>query len=103
MNYLVLGLAVVFEGVSWTIALREFDQVKGRQGWLQAVRRSKDPTLFTVLFEDTAALLGLVIALVGLGLCQWLEMPVLDGVASVAIGLVLAGAAGFLAGNASPC
>ena len=97
VNYAVLGLALVFEGVSWTIALREFDQVKGRQGWLQAVRRSKDPTLFTVLFEDTAALLGLVIALVGLGLCQWLEMPVLDGVASVAIGLVLAGAAGFLA------
>jgi cation diffusion facilitator family transporter len=97
VNYLVLGLAMVFEGASWTVALREFHREKGRRGWLEAVRHSKDPTLFTVLFEDTAALLGLIIALIGVGLSQALDLPVLDGAASVAIGLVLAATAAFLA------
>jgi cation diffusion facilitator family transporter len=97
VNYVVLGLALVFEGVVWAIALRAFWKVKGAQGWLQSVRRSKDPALFTVLFEDTAAMLGLVVALVGIALSQALDMPRLDGVASVAIGLILATTAGFLA------
>ncbi len=97
INYIVLGLAMVFEGAAFWFALREFNRVKGGRGYLAAVRVSKDPALFTVLMEDAAALLGLAIAFVGLILAQVLDMPVLDGVASVAIGLVLAGSAILLA------
>jgi divalent metal cation (Fe/Co/Zn/Cd) transporter len=66
-------------------------------GWLEAVHVSKDPTVFTVLFEDAAAMLGLLVALVGIALSQVLDLPVLDGVASLVIGLILAGTAAFLA------
>jgi divalent metal cation (Fe/Co/Zn/Cd) transporter len=77
--------------------MKEFRKVKGTQGWLQAVRRSKDPTLFTVLFEDTAAVLGLLVALAGVAAGEMLGMPVLDGVASLIIGGILAVTSGFLA------
>jgi cation diffusion facilitator family transporter len=90
VNYVVLGLSLLFEGGTWWVALREFRRHKGAQGYFEAFRRSKDPTTFTVLFEDTAAMLGLLIALVGIGASQALAMPVLDGVASIAIGVVLA-------------
>jgi len=89
VNYIVLGCAFVFEGASWTIALREFNRTKGRMGYFEAMRRSKDPVGFTVLFEDTAAMLGLVIAFIGTLLAEHLDMPVLDGVASLAIAGVL--------------
>jgi divalent metal cation (Fe/Co/Zn/Cd) transporter len=97
INYIVLGLAMVFEGGAWWIALREFRRTKGRLGWFEAVRASKDPAVFTVLFEDTAAMLGLLIAMVGIWLSQTLAMPVLDGVSSILIGLVLTLTAAFLA------
>lgn len=97
INYIVLGFSILFEGVSWTIALLEFRKVKGERGYFQAVRESKDPTIFTVFFEDTAALLGLLVALVGVSLGHMLEMPVLDGVASIVIGAILAGVAILLA------
>jgi cation diffusion facilitator family transporter len=90
VNYVVLALAILFEGGSWWVALKDFRRVKGSRGWFQAIRESKDPTTFTVLFEDSAALVGLAIALAGTAASQWLEEPVLDGVASVAIGFVLA-------------
>lgn len=95
--YLVLGLGVLFEGAVWIVALREFRGHKGRRGWIEAIRHSKDPTVFTVLFEDTAALLGLFAALLGVWLAQTLELPVLDGVASIVIGAILALTASFLA------
>jgi cation diffusion facilitator family transporter len=97
MNYVIIGLALLFEGYVWLIALRAFSKVKGNIGWIKAIRYSKDPTLFTVLFEDTAALLGLIVAMIGIGLSQALNLPVLDGVASVIIGLILAVTAAFLA------
>ncbi len=97
VNYLVLGLSLLFEGAVWVMALREFRSSKGRAGWLEAVHLSKDPTVFTVLFEDTAAMLGLLVALAGIALGQALDLPVLDGVASLAIGFILAGTATFLA------
>ncbi len=95
--YLVLGLSLLFEGTVWLVALAEFRHGKGRQGWLAAIRSSKDPTVFTVLFEDSAAVLGLLVALLGVGLGQWLDLPVLDGVASLLIGAILTFTAGFLA------
>lgn len=97
VNYIVLGLAILFEGASWLVAFREFRKGAGKRGWMAEIRHSKDPTKFTVLFEDTAAILGLVVALIGIGLAQYLHMPVLDGAASIVIGLILAATATLLA------
>jgi len=72
------------------IAFREFRTRKGHLGFYAAIRESKDPALFTVLMEDTAAMLGLITAFTGIALGQALHMPVLDGVASVVIGILLA-------------
>ena len=97
INYIILGLAIVFECGSWWVAYREFRTSKGDMNFLEATRRSKDPALFTVLFEDTAALLGLIVALIGISLAQVLGVPELDGIASVVIGLILAATSGLLA------
>lgn len=97
INYIVLGIAILCEGFSWSVALKTFRKQKGNMGYFEAFRRSKDPTTFTVLFEDTAALIGLVIALVGIFLAYQLNIPELDGVASILIGVVLAVSAWFLA------
>jgi len=97
VNYLVLSVAMVFEGAAWLVAYREFNRTRGKQGLLRALRHSKDPTVFTVLFEDTAAMLGLLVALVGIALGEALNLPVLDGVASVIIGIILAVTAAALA------
>ena len=90
VNYIVLGIAMVFEAVAWWIAAKEFNKRRGNLGVLAAIRRSKDPTVFTVLFEDSAAMLGLIVATVGIALAQYLDMPIFDGIASVGIGLILA-------------
>lgn len=95
-NYVVLGLAGVFEGASFTIALRQFNTESGSRPFWRALRTSKDPTTYTVLAEDSAALIGLVIAGIGIFLSHWLEMPELDGAASIAIGVLLAGVAVLL-------
>lgn len=97
VNYVVLGLAVVFEGVSWVIALKAFNVERAGRPLVASIHHSKDPTVFTVLFEDTAALAGLVVALIGVVASQVFALPVLDGVASVIIGAILALTAGFLA------
>ena len=97
VNYIVLGIAILCEGFSWTVALRTFRKMKGKMGYFEAFRRSKDPTTFTVLFEDTAALVGLFIALTGIFLAHQLNIPELDGVASILIGVVLAVSAWLLA------
>ena len=96
-NYVVLGFAFVFEGGSSFFALRAFRKEMSGQGVFRTIRDSKDPTTFTVLFEDTAALLGLIVAFLGIFLGHWFHNPYLDGVASIIIGLILAVVAGFLA------
>jgi cation diffusion facilitator family transporter len=90
VSYIVLACSAVFEGATWFIALREFRKAKGDLGYYEALRRSKNPPGFIVLFEDTAALLGLLIAFIGTLLADRLAMPVLDGVAAIGISLVLA-------------
>jgi len=97
VNYVVLGLSFLFEGGVWLVALKAFNKNRGRLGIIKAIQRSKDPTIFTVLFEDSAALMGLIMALVGIYLSQALNMPVLDGVASVLIGVILTLTAASLA------
>jgi divalent metal cation (Fe/Co/Zn/Cd) transporter len=100
VNYVVLGLAFVFEGSSWAVAIKEFRSAKGKRGYFEAVRQSKDPTMFMVLFEDSAALIGILIAAVGIAASEAFDLPVLDGAASIAIGLLLGVVAMFLAREA---
>ena len=95
--YIVLGLAVIFEGFAWAFAFKAFRKAKGQWGYFEAVQRGKDPSLFVVLFEDSAAMLGLLIAAGGIALGQFTGNPVWDGVASVMIGLILGGTAVWLA------
>jgi cation diffusion facilitator family transporter len=97
INYVVLGLAIVFEGVCWVLALREFTRAKGKWGYVEAVKKGKDPSIFVVLFEDSAALLGLVVALIGVVSGHLLGITWADGAASVVIGLILGGTAIWLA------
>ena len=97
INYAVLGAAFVFESIAWTMAVRAFNADRGEMGVFEAVRRSKDPTLFTVVFEDTAAMLGLIIAFVGILLSNITGNALYDALATLAIAAVLAITAVFLA------
>ena len=97
VNYIVLGLALVFESFSWIVAYRQFREEKGEKSLLQAIHRGKDPIVFTVLLEDSAALLGLLVALAGISLGQLTGNPVYDGLASILIGIILWAVASWLA------
>ena len=96
VNVAILGFAVMAEGYSCYVALKAFWAEKGSRPPITAIRRSKDPALFTVLAEDVAALMGLVVALAGVVLAHVLDMPSLDGWSSIGIGLILVGMAVFL-------
>ena len=89
-NYLVLASALIFESISLFIAVKGFTTVKGDNSWWNSIHRSKDPTTFTVLFEDSAAILGLLIAFIGVFLSNRYNYPIFDGLASVIIGVLLA-------------
>lgn len=97
INYIVLGLAMLFEGAAWYFALTEFTKAKGKWGYIEAVQRGKDPTLFVVLFEDSAAMLGIVVAFLGVLLVDLTGILIFDGIASIIIGLILGGTAVWLA------
>jgi cation diffusion facilitator family transporter len=96
-NYLVLILAIFFEGFSWRVALKEFSRQKGRLSYLEAIHRAKNPSVFVVLFEDSAALLGLAVAFLGIFLGHLTGQTWYDGAASIVIGLLLATTALWLA------
>ncbi|SFP90578.1 cation diffusion facilitator family transporter [Sphingomonas rubra] len=100
INYVVIGIAVLLEGGSWTLAMREFARAKGDLGWWRAVRQSKDPATFVVLFEDSAALAGLAVAALGVWSSHAFADARLDGVASIVIGLILVAVAALLAREA---
>jgi cation diffusion facilitator family transporter len=89
INYAVLGFAVVFEAAALWVAFKEFNLSRGTRGIIKAIVKGKDPTLFVVVFEDSAALLGLLVALIGLVLYQLTGNPVYDALASISIGVVL--------------
>jgi cation diffusion facilitator family transporter len=97
VNYVVLGVAFLMEGTSWVIAMREFAETKGDASWWKAIRESKDPSGFIVLFEDSAALAGLIVAAIGVWASHQWGDPRLDGYASIAIGVILAMVATLLA------
>ena len=97
INYIVLGLAMVFEGAAWWFAFKEFGRQKGKWGYIEAIQRAKDPSIFVVLFEDSAAMLGLVVAFAGVALSQITGILIFDSIASIVIGLILVGTSIWLA------
>lgn len=88
-NYIVLGIAIIFDGISFIIALREFNRQRGTTPFWKEVRKSKDPTTFVVLFEDAADVLGLMVAFLGIYLGHALQNPLFDAIASMVIGAIL--------------
>lgn len=89
-SYVVLGLAVIFEAYAWYAAFKEFSKTRRHKNFFTAIQRSKDPTTFAVLFEDTAAMLGLIVAAIGVFLTDITGNPVYDGLSSLVIGAILA-------------
>jgi len=94
--YIVLAIAFIVEGGSFTVAVKQFLEAKGDRGAWQFIKESKDPSLYTVVLEDSAAMLGLIFAFIGIFLGHLFNNPYLDGVASIAIGLLLMSVAGIL-------
>ena len=97
VNYIVLGISFIFEGTTFGVALKEFNKTRGSLGLIEAAEVSKDPPSYLVLFEDSAALIGIGIAFAGTLGSHLLAMPVLDGLASIGIGVLLAATSIFLA------
>ena len=96
-SYIVLAISAVVEGSSFLVAMRELNASRGKVGIAKFIRISKDPSLFTVVFEDSAAMLGLAVAFLGIWLGQITGNSLFDGGASIIIGLILAGVAFLLA------
>ncbi|MBQ9057891.1 MAG: cation diffusion facilitator family transporter [Atopobiaceae bacterium] len=89
INYVVLVATMIIEGSSLTVALRQFNAARGTKRPLQFIKEAKDPSLFTVVLEDSAAMIGLVIALIGVFISHAVGDPRIDGVASILIGIIL--------------
>jgi cation diffusion facilitator family transporter len=96
VNYVVLGLALMLEGVSTYKAITAFNETRGGERIIAALQRSKDPALFTVLLEDLAALAGLAVAMIGILATDLGGIAIADGIASILIGLILASVAAFM-------
>jgi cation diffusion facilitator family transporter len=97
VNYIVLAAALVLEGAPWLAAYRQFNRMRGERGVVEGVQRGKDPTVLAVLFEDSAAIAGLLVAFAGVALYQITGNPLFDAAASIVIGLILGGTAMWLA------
>src|SRR6185369_14036270 len=87
--YIVLGVSIALETYSLNVAMKEFRQIRAGRGVRQTLRETRDPTVLTVLFEDLAALFGLVVALAGVWLSHYTHNIVWDGAASIVVGLAL--------------
>jgi len=88
-NYIVLVASMCFEGASLIYAVREFNKGRGKLGFWKEVGMSKDPALFAVIYEESAAIAGLLIALTGVFLGHYFNNPLFDALASMLIGVVL--------------
>lgn len=98
--YIVLGIAFALEGGSTLAAFREFNAARGTQSWFGALKSTKDASTVIVLLENGAAMAGILVAAIGLGISQATGDPRWDGVASIVIGLLLGIVAVFLAREA---
>lgn len=97
VNYVVLFLAACFEGTALFFAMREFNKSRGDLGFIKALRKSKDSATTAIIIEDSAALVGLIVAFLGVFLSHVLHNPIYDGFASLLIGVLLSLVALFLA------
>lgn len=97
VNYVVIGVAFALESASLWLGVRKLRKQQPNGSLLLAMRRSKDPTIFTVVAEDSAALAGLIAALLGISLSQILHASWCDAVGSIVVGLILASVGIFLA------
>ena len=89
INYIVITFALIFEGGAWYIAFKEFKKTTKRFHWFRSVNRAKDPAMIVVLLEDTAAMIGLVIAAIGITASTYFNLPIIDSISSILIGSVL--------------
>ena len=109
-SYVVLACSAVFEGISLVVAGRRFQKVRGSRGVFETIHASKDPGNFAIVLEDAAALIGLLIAFLGIWISHTFKQPAADGIAAILIGVVLAGIAtvlgheshGLLIGEGAP-
>jgi cation diffusion facilitator family transporter len=100
ISLIVLGISVIFEAYPWWVAYSEAKSLKsekGFSGFFDLAVRSKNPTVMVVLFEDSAAMIGLFVAAVGISLAYITGMPLFDAGASIVIGIILLILALFLA------
>lgn len=97
VSYIVLAISAVVEGSSFTVAMRQLNAARGDEGVWTFIRHAKDPSLFTVVFEDSAAIVGLSVAFLGVLLGHLLHSPYFDGAASIVIGVLLMTVAFLLA------
>jgi len=97
INYIVLGFAFIFESAAWYVAFKEFKKTTKNFHWFYSVHRAKDPAIIVVLLEDTAAMIGLVVAAIGVTASSYFNLPIIDSIASIIIGLVLLAVAVWLA------
>lgn len=89
INYIVLLFAFLFEGCAWYVAFKEFKKSTKRFHWFHSVNRAKDPAIIVVLLEDTAAMLGLIVAIIGITVSHFFNLPMIDAIASILIGSIL--------------
>jgi len=95
--YVVLGVSILLESYSFLVAMREFGHIRAGRGVRRTLKETRDPTVLTVLFEDLAALFGLVVAFTGIVLARVTGNVAWDGAASIVVGLALGAVAFVLA------
>jgi cation diffusion facilitator family transporter len=88
-NYLVLGFAFIFEGYAFWIAYKSMKKTTKHFHWFRSVNRAKDPSIIVVLLENSAAMLGLLVAFIGITLSYFLDLTYFDAIASMGIGVIL--------------
>ncbi len=88
-NYIVLGAAILIEAFTFRVAYKHFNAARGSRAMWRSIRETKDSALLVVLMEDSAAMIGLLLAVIGLAIAQATGNDVWDGVASIAIGILL--------------
>lgn len=96
LNYIVIFAAMIIEGTTLGIAIKQFNAARGDIGPIKFIRDTKDPSLYTVVLEDSAAELGLIFALLSTILCYVTGNLYFDGIASILIGILLCGVATIL-------
>lgn len=97
---IVIAISIVFEAYPWWVAYseaRKMTSAQGNEGLIDMAVRSKNPTVMVVLFEDSAAMIGLMIAGVGITLAYTTQNSIFDGIASISIGILLLAVALFIA------